>query len=233
MASVNHRPIPAAARRAHRRARGANFTRAKPSWPSPACEPPVRTEPAPAGGLCRYHHGFNDHSAASVGRCMTGRCRVPCTAFCRRPATRDQEIVAAGAAASPGKTEAEDAEAEVRAKLVSDECLDGMLFDIPLCKPGCDVAGDDCVEPGAEELARVQVVNDLRTVASGLGSAQVADDPLLAHRPGVSGQVQRAESGSRTGLPSPAGGTWPAWHSARSTGPGRHRYHRREPARGS
>ncbi len=26
-------------------------TRAKPSWPSPACEPPVRSEPAPAGRL--------------------------------------------------------------------------------------------------------------------------------------------------------------------------------------
>jgi len=30
---------------------GADFTRAKPSWPSPACEPPVRSEPAPAGRL--------------------------------------------------------------------------------------------------------------------------------------------------------------------------------------
>ena len=28
---------------------GADFTRAKPSWPSPACEPPVRSKPAPAG----------------------------------------------------------------------------------------------------------------------------------------------------------------------------------------
>jgi len=28
--------------------------RAKPSWPSSACEPPFRSEPAPAGGLRRY-----------------------------------------------------------------------------------------------------------------------------------------------------------------------------------
>jgi hypothetical protein len=27
---------------------GADFTRAKPSWPSPACDPPVRSEPAHA-----------------------------------------------------------------------------------------------------------------------------------------------------------------------------------------
>ena len=32
---------------------GASSTRAKPSWPSPACEPPVRSEPARAGGLLR------------------------------------------------------------------------------------------------------------------------------------------------------------------------------------
>ena len=30
------------------------LTRAKPSWPSSACEPPFRSEPAPAGGLRRY-----------------------------------------------------------------------------------------------------------------------------------------------------------------------------------
>jgi len=45
------RETPAAARSARPRARGSVFTRAKPSWPSSACEPPVRSEPAPAGGL--------------------------------------------------------------------------------------------------------------------------------------------------------------------------------------
>jgi hypothetical protein len=41
----------AAARAVRRGVSGADFTRAKPSWPSPACEPPVRSEPAPAGRL--------------------------------------------------------------------------------------------------------------------------------------------------------------------------------------
>ena len=48
----------AAARAVRRGVSGAAFTRAKPSWPSPACEPPVRSEPAPAGRLlkvgCRH-----------------------------------------------------------------------------------------------------------------------------------------------------------------------------------
>jgi hypothetical protein len=41
----------AAARAVRPSVSGANFTRTKPSWPSPACEPPVRSEPAPAGRL--------------------------------------------------------------------------------------------------------------------------------------------------------------------------------------
>ena len=55
---------PVVARPARRRERGSvftrarpswpSFTRAKPSWPSSACEPPVRSEPAPAGDLRRY-----------------------------------------------------------------------------------------------------------------------------------------------------------------------------------
>jgi hypothetical protein len=39
----------AAARAVRPSVSGADFTRAKPSWPSSACEPPVRSEPAPAG----------------------------------------------------------------------------------------------------------------------------------------------------------------------------------------
>ena len=36
----------------HSGARESGLTRAKPSWPSPACEPPVQSEPAPAGLAC-------------------------------------------------------------------------------------------------------------------------------------------------------------------------------------
>ena len=49
----------AAARAVRRDVSGDDFTRVKPSWPSPACEPPVRSKPAPAGRLlkvgCRHH----------------------------------------------------------------------------------------------------------------------------------------------------------------------------------
>jgi len=48
------RETPAAAPQVRRHGRGSRFTRAKPSWPSSACEPPVRSEPAPAGDLRRY-----------------------------------------------------------------------------------------------------------------------------------------------------------------------------------
>jgi len=48
----------AEARAVRRGVSGADFTRAKPSWPSSACEPPVRRKPAPAGRLlsvgCRH-----------------------------------------------------------------------------------------------------------------------------------------------------------------------------------
>jgi hypothetical protein len=43
-------------------------TRAKPSWPSPACEPPVRSKPAPAGRLRRLRdEGDQSDVATTVG----------------------------------------------------------------------------------------------------------------------------------------------------------------------
>ena len=45
-----------------------DFTRAKPSWPSPACEPPVRSEPAPGsfqgGRRCLCFRGGGTRSAS-------------------------------------------------------------------------------------------------------------------------------------------------------------------------
>jgi len=74
-----------AAREARSSASGADFTRAKPSWPSPACEPPVRSEPAPAGRLlsagCRRRSSGTraetpPPSAPSVSPTQSVRCRA-------------------------------------------------------------------------------------------------------------------------------------------------------------
>jgi len=48
----------------HPDATGTGFTRSKPSWPSSACEPPVRRKPAPAGRRqsAGYHHRTWDTS---------------------------------------------------------------------------------------------------------------------------------------------------------------------------
>jgi hypothetical protein len=54
--------------------------------------------------------------------------------------------VAAGAAARPGKPEAQDAAAKVRSKLVFDMRGHGMVTEAPLGEPGLEVLGDDSVE---------------------------------------------------------------------------------------
>ena len=85
----------AAARAVRRGVSGADFTRAKPSWPSPACEPPVRSEPAPAGRLlcvgCRHRTPGTQKETPrppvpSVWPRRSGRCRG--SAVCRMSRSR-------------------------------------------------------------------------------------------------------------------------------------------------